>query len=107
MNLIRRSPQTTSTCRAPLCFSALRDVLQKRDIKTSPKLNSIFPHVAFFERVLVDGACAELLKKSPVVLGIFRIRKFATVHAAQFVLPISQHGAKRRVDKQQLSLEIL
>jgi hypothetical protein len=54
----------------------------------------MFSHIAFFQRVLVDDTCTELLKESPIVLGIFGIRKLGTIHAAQFVLPVSQHGAE-------------
>ena len=82
-------------------------IFQKRDIQTSPHLTAIFSHVAFFQRVLIDDACTELLKESPIVLGIFGMSKLGTIHAAQFVLPVSQHGAKRRVGKQDRPLEIL
>jgi hypothetical protein len=66
----------------------------------------MFAHIAFFQRVLVDDTCTELLKECPIVLGIFGISKFGTTHAAQFVLPVSQHGAKRWVGKQKLPFEI-
>src|ERR1700760_3519828 len=81
-------------------------VSQQRHIQTPPKLISIFSDVAFFQRVLVDDAGAELLKESPIVLRIFGIRKFRTTHAAQFVFPVSQHGAKRWVGKQERPFEI-
>src|SRR5436853_27870 len=100
---------------------ALRDVLhkgkdergfsipvsQQRHIQMSPKLTTMFSHIAFFQRILVDDTCTELLKESPIVLGIFGISKLGTTHAAQFVLPVSQHGAKRWVGKQELPFEIL
>ena len=66
----------------------------------------MFSHIAFFQRVLVDDTCTELLKESPIVLGIFGISKLGTIHAAQFVLPVSQHGAKCWVGKQELPFEI-
>src|SRR5258708_11014887 len=99
---------------------ALRDVLHKgkdergspipvsqpRYIQTSPKLTPMFSRIAFFQRVLVDDTCTELLKESPIILGIFGISKFGTTHAAQFVLPVSQHGAKGWVGKQEVPFEI-
>ena len=48
----------------------------------------------------------ELLKEGPVVFGIFGIGKVGTIHAAQLVLPVSQHGAKRWVGKQDFAFEI-
>ena len=48
----------------------------------------------------------ELLKESPILLGIFGMSKLGTIHAAQFVLPVSQHGAKCRVGEQEVPVEI-
>ena len=59
----------------------------------------MFSHKSFFQRVLVDDTSTQLLKESPIILGI-GIRKLGTIHAAQFVLPVPQHGAKCRVGKQ-------
>ena len=81
-------------------------VSQQRHIQISPKLTPIFSHIALFQRVPVDGTRTELLKEGPVVFGIFGIGKFGTMHAAQLVLPVSQHGAKHWVGKQEFALEI-
>src|SRR5206468_9767108 len=81
-------------------------VSQQRYIQASPNVSSMFFHIPFFQRIFVDHTCTELLKESPIVFGIFRISELRTTHAAQFVLAVSKHGAKRWVGKQEVPFEI-
>src|SRR5215469_13325117 len=77
-------------------------VVHQRNTQPAPDQGTVPAKIAFLHLVEINGTGSQLLKQSPILLGIFGRRKLYTVFLEYFVFAEPQHRAKRGIHEQWL-----